>query len=146
MLFALFFWSTRDHGALVIKSTFVYDEEHLRVVYIINSILSNYYVLYCFCFFLFLVVVVCTTIFLFVKVSFTWCPCVAINVVVSVQYNGGLLPDIILLTQCYYHRGTLLNAMKRFCLCSLLSHQTKRFDIFPPVWDAQKVQMCSYKE
>ena len=25
---------------------------------------------------------------------------------VSVQYNGGLLPDIILLTQCYYHRGT----------------------------------------
>ena len=28
----------------------------------------------------------------------------AINVS-SVQYNGGLLPDIILLTQCYYHRG-----------------------------------------
>ena len=28
----------------------------------------------------------------------------AINV--SVQYNGGLLPDIILLIQCYYHRGT----------------------------------------
>ena len=27
----------------------------------------------------------------------------AINV--SVQYNGGLLPDIILLTQCYYHKG-----------------------------------------
>ena len=24
---------------------------------------------------------------------------------VSVQYNGGLLPDIILLTQGYYHRG-----------------------------------------
>ena len=23
----------------------------------------------------------------------------------SVQYNGGLLPDIILLTQCYYHIG-----------------------------------------
>ena len=38
---------------------------------------------------------------------------------VSVQYNGGLLPDIILLTQCYYHRGTRLNAMERFCLCSL---------------------------
>ena len=37
---------------------------------------------------------------------------------VSVQYNGGLLPDIILLTQCYYHnnRGTRLNAMKRFIL------------------------------
>ena len=28
----------------------------------------------------------------------------AINV--SVQYNGGLLPDIILLTQCYFHGGT----------------------------------------
>ena len=37
-----------------------------------------------------------------------------------VQYNGGLLPDIILLTQCYYHRGTRLNAMKGFCLCTLL--------------------------
>ena len=29
----------------------------------------------------------------------------AINV--SVQYNGGLLPDIILLTKCYYHRNHL---------------------------------------
>ena len=27
-------------------------------------------------------------------------PCMAINV--SVKYNGGLVPDIILLTQCYY--------------------------------------------
>ena len=36
----------------------------------------------------------------------------AINV--SVQYNGGFLPDIILLTQGYYHRGTHLNDMKRF--------------------------------
>ena len=44
----------------------------------------------------------------------------AINV--RVQYNGGLLPDIILLTQWYHHRGTRLNAMKRFCICSLLSH------------------------
>ena len=42
----------------------------------------------------------------------------AINVG-SVQYNGGLLPDIILLTQSYYHRETRLNAMKRFCICSL---------------------------
>ena len=25
---------------------------------------------------------------------------------VSVYYNSGLLPDAILLTQCYYHRGT----------------------------------------
>ena len=46
---------------------------------------------------------------------FFWCPCMAING--SVQYNGGLLPYIILLsTQCYYHRGTRLNAMKRFCI------------------------------
>ena len=28
---------------------------------------------------------------------FVWCPCMAVNV--SVQYNGGLLPDILLLTQ-----------------------------------------------
>ena len=48
---------------------------------------------------------------------FFWCLCMAINV--SVQYNGGLLPDIILLTQCYFHRGTRLNAMKIFCICSL---------------------------
>ena len=44
------------------------------------------------------------------------CPCMAINV--SVQYNGGLISDVILLTQWYYHRGTHLNAMKRFCICS----------------------------
>ena len=48
---------------------------------------------------------------------FFWCPCMAINV--SVQYNGELLPDIILLTQCYFQRGTRLYAMKRFCICSL---------------------------
>ena len=33
---------------------------------------------------------------------------------VRVQHNDGFLPGIILLTQCYYHRGTRLNAMKRF--------------------------------
>ena len=38
---------------------------------------------------------------------------------VSVQYNGGVLPDIILLTQGHYHRGIRLDAMKRSCLCSL---------------------------
>ena len=59
---------------------------------------------------------------------------------VSVQYNDGHLPDIILLTQCYYHRGTHLNAMKMFCLCSLSMIPSKRFDIFPLVmWDAQNV-------
>ena len=48
---------------------------------------------------------------------FVWCPRMSINV--SVQYNGGLLPDIKLLTQCYHIRGTRLNAIKRFCLCNL---------------------------
>ena len=54
----------------------------------------------------------------------------AINV--NVQYNGGFLPDIILWTQCYLHRGTCLNDMKRFCICSLLI-PPKRFDIFSPI-------------
>ena len=37
-----------------------------------------------------------------------------------VPYNGVRLPDIIRLTQCYYHnRGTRLNVMTRFCICSL---------------------------
>ena len=49
---------------------------------------------------------------------FFWCPYMAINV--NVQYTDGFLPDIILLTQCYLHRGrTCLNALKRFCICSL---------------------------
>ena len=61
---------------------------------------------------------------------FFWCPCMAINV--NVQYNGGFLPDILLWTQCYLHRGTCLNAMKRFCICSLLI-PPKRFDIFSPI-------------
>ena len=55
--------------------------------------------------------------FSFVFTVFLVSPCMAINV--NVQYNGGLLPDIILLTQCYFHRGTRLNAMNRFCICSL---------------------------
>ena len=41
---------------------------------------------------------------------------------VSVQYNCGFLPGIMLLTRCYYHRGARLNAMKRFCICSLCSN------------------------
>ena len=45
---------------------------------------------------------------------FVWCPCMAINV--SVQHNGEFLPGIILLTQCYDHRGLIV---KRFCICSL---------------------------
>ena len=64
----------------------------------------------------------CTTIvLLYIIINLfsisVWCPCMAINV--SVQHNGRFLPGIILLTQCYYHRGTRLNTMKRFCICSL---------------------------
>ena len=41
----------------------------------------------------------------------------AINV--RAQYNDGFLPDIILLTQHYYHiEEPASNAMKMFCLCS----------------------------
>ena len=42
----------------------------------------------------------------------------AINV--SVQYDGEFLPDIILLTQCYHHRGTRFNAMNMFCIFSCI--------------------------
>ena len=49
---------------------------------------------------------------------FFWCM-VAIYVSVQ-QYNGVLLPDIILLTQCYLHRGTRLNAIEGCCCCLLL--------------------------
>ena len=31
--------------------------------------------------------------------------------IISVQYSGGLLPDIILFTQGYNHQGTSLNIM-----------------------------------
>ena len=41
--------------------------------------------------------------------GYDWWLCMVINI--SVQYNGGLLPDIILLTQGYYHWGTRLNTM-----------------------------------
>ena len=65
----------------------------------------------------------------------------AINV--SVQYNGGFLPDILLLTQCYYHhRGTRLNAMKRFCILQPMIPPTKRFDIFPPDWGMLRRSRC----
>ena len=35
----------------------------------------------------------------------------AINV--SIQYNGRLLPDIILLTQCYYHKQPIMQIEDR---------------------------------
>ena len=59
------------------------------------------------------------------------------------QYDGGFLPDIILLTQCYYHRGTRLNAMEEVLALQPTSMiPPKRFDIFSAVWDAQKVYIC----
>ena len=44
-----------------------------------------------------------------VMLGYDWWLCMVINI--SVQYNGGFLPDIILLTQGYYHWGTRLNTM-----------------------------------
>ena len=42
--------------------------------------------------------------------GYDWWLCMVINI--SVQYNDGLLLDIILLTQGYYHHwGTRLNTM-----------------------------------
>ena len=46
------------------------------------------------------------------------------------QYNGGFLPNTILLTLRYYHRETRLNAMmKRFAFLQPL-FPPKRFGIF----------------
>ena len=73
-----------------------------------------------------------------VCLPFCWCPCMAINV--SVQYDGGFLPDIILLTQ-----SMLLPSGNPFkCHDEVLYFQLlippKRFDIFSPRrGDAQKV-------
>ena len=60
----------------------------------------------------------------------------AINVIPgSVQYNCGLLPDIILLTRCHYGRGTRLNAMKRFVFAAYdPTYQVNVLTFFPPDW------------
>ena len=69
---------------------------------------------------------------LFVK--FFWCPCMAINV--SVQYNGGLLLDIILSVDPMLLPSSG-NPFK--CHEGVLFLQPmippKRFDIFPPDWE-----------
>ena len=44
-----------------------------------------------------------------VMLWYHWWLCMVINI--SVQYSGGLLPDIILLTLGYYQWGTRLNTM-----------------------------------
>ena len=48
----------------------------------------------------------CTTTTV-VMLGYDWWLCMVISI--SVQYNGGFLPDIILLTQGYYHWGTRSN-------------------------------------
>ena len=77
-----------------------------------------WFCLYSLCSILFLLcMMMCYNIVSVLFLMSAWCASMAINV--NVQYNGGLLPDMILLTQCYYHRGTRINAMKRYCICSL---------------------------
>ena len=63
----------------------------------------------------------------------------AINV--GVQHNGGFLPGIILLIQCYYHRGTRLNAI-RFLYYLQPMVPPKRFDISPPDWGMLRRSRC----
>ena len=42
--------------------------------------------------------------------------------VVNMQYNDGFLPDILVLTLCYYHRGIQLNPIKSFDPCGQCPH------------------------
>ena len=63
--------------------------------------------------------IMCSKYSFFVFVFF-WCPCMAFNM--SVQHNDGFLLGSLLLIQCYYHRGTCLNVIKGFRICSLKSH------------------------
>ena len=63
---------------------------------------------------------------------------------VRVQHNGGFLSGIILLTQCYYHRGTRLNAMQRFCIYSIWSHLINVLTIPPLIEGCSKdLDACS---
>ena len=81
----------------------------------------------------------CTTLFLFCFCFLSGVPAWRL---ISVQYNGGLLLDILRLTQCYYHRGTRLNAMKCFFLYLQPMIQPKRFDISPPDWGMLRRSRC----
>ena len=61
---------------------------------------------------------------------FFWCPCMAINV--NVQYNGGLLPDIMLLVDPMLSAwGNLFKCHEEVLYLQPLI-PPKRFDIFPP--------------
>ena len=113
---------------------FVYFQVNNGVLYVLDYVEDIYIMVYLFSFNVVvtsasqhiylcnsILVLTCLMMYYFVFavfLGFFLCPCMAINV--SLQYNGGLFPDILVLTQCYYHnRGTRLNAMKRFCICSL---------------------------
>ena len=61
---------------------------------------------------------------------------------IRIQYNGGFIPDIILLTECYYHRRTDLMSYKRFCLFSACSHLINVFTIIPLVWGMLRRFRC----
>ena len=61
-----------------------------------------------------------------VCLPFCWCPCMAINV--SVQYDGGFLPDIILLI---LPSGNLFKCHEEVLYFQLLI-PPERFDIFSP--------------
>ncbi|CAM9547358.1 unnamed protein product [Ascophyllum nodosum] len=61
-----------------------------------------------------ILVTVCITV---VRLGYDWRLCMVINI--SVQCNGGLLPDMILLNQGYYQWGARLNIMYWICTYSL---------------------------
>ena len=65
----------------------------------------------------------------------------AINISVLVHYNGGLLPDITLLTQCRYHRGIRLKRHEEVLYLYPMI-PPKRFDIFPPGWGMLRRSRC----
>ena len=71
-------------------------------------------------------------------------PVIVINV--SVQHNGGFLPGIISYSVdpmlLPYFRRTRLNAMKRFCICSLHVIPPKRLAFFPPDWGMLRRSGC----
>ena len=58
-----------------------------------------------------------------------WCPCMAIDV--SVQYNGGRLPDIILLVDpMLLPSGNSFKCHKEVLYLQLMIPHNKRFDSF----------------
>ena len=61
---------------------------------------------------------------------FFWRPCMAVNV--SVQYNGGLLPNIILLTQLLFPTWNPFKCHEEILYLQPLI-PPKRFDISPPL-------------